>query len=91
MTSQHNIETFLAGFFTKPGFFLEIGCWDGEQISQTSYLEKKKDWKGLCVDPFPKNFTNRSCELCDKAISKDGLPRKFVKVSIDRRNGGDVS
>ena len=91
MTSQHRIELFLKCFFTEPGFFLEIGAWDGETISQTAYLERVKGWKGLCVDPFPKNFLNRTCEVCDKAISKDGLPRDFIKVSIDRRNGGDVS
>lgn len=91
MTSQHNIEVFLAGFFKEPGTFLEIGCWNGELISQTSYLEKVKGWKGLCVDPFPVEFDNRAAMVCNKAVSKDGQPRQFIKVSVDRRYGGDVS
>lgn len=91
MTSQHNIEVFLSGFFTTPGTFLEIGCWNGELISQTSYLEKQKGWKGLCVDPFPIGFEDRTAQLCSRAVSMDGKTRDFIKVSIDRRYGGDVS
>lgn len=90
-SSQHNIEYFIDKFFFRPGFFLELGCWHGEHISQTSYLEKVKKWNGLCVDPFPSGFEDRTCRVCPKAISKDGGKRDFIKVSIDRRYGGDVS
>jgi len=120
--SQHNIEAYLNHFFREPGFFLEIGCWDGELISQTAWLERERGWEGLCVDPFLRNFRNRKCRVCRKAVSGSiprgrfagfqvpGAPlslstetspqmnehnlggmREFVKVSIDRRNGGDVS
>jgi FkbM family methyltransferase len=89
--SQTNIEARLDALFPNPGTFLEIGCWNGELISQTAYLEQSKGWVGVCVDPFPTGFENRTCRVCAKAISKDGLPRPFIKVSIDRRHGGDVS
>jgi len=89
--SQHEIEKYLDEIFKERGFFLEIGCWQGELISQSAYLEREKGWSGLCVDPFPVSFEARTCRVCDKAISKDGLPRAFIKVSIDRRYGGDVS
>lgn len=91
LNSQHNIESYIDKFFFRPGFFLEIGCWHGEHISQTSYLEKVRGWNGLAVDPFPVGFEDRNCMLCQKAISKDGNKRQFIKVSIDRRYGGDVS
>lgn len=91
VTSQHNIESYIEKFFPKPGTFLELGCWNGEIISQSAYLEREKGWKGLCTDPFPMGFENRTCQLCEKAISKDGKPRTFIKVTIDRRDGGDVS
>lgn len=91
ISSQGNIEQYFDSLFTAPGYFLEIGCWDGEHYSQTAWLERERGWKGLCVDPFPYNFENRNCSLCKKAISIDGLPREFIKVSIDRRHGGDVS
>lgn len=72
------------------GFFLELGAWQGEHYSQSHYLEKQ-GYNGLCVDPFLYNFNNRKCQICPKAISADGKPRTFVKVSTDKRHGGDVS
>lgn len=89
--SQHEIEKFVLDHFKEPGYFLEIGCWDGELISQTAFLERNYGWKGLCVDPFPINFEKRSCNVCRKAVSADGKNRRFLKVSKDRRHGGDVS
>jgi len=89
--SQHKIEDYLEGRFQDPGTFLEIGAWDGALISQTIWLEKEHGWQGLCVDPFPRDFSLRSAKLAEVAISRDGKPREFVKVSIDRRDGGDVS
>jgi hypothetical protein len=89
--SQHAIEPYLEKMFPSPGYFLEIGCWMGDLISQSLYLESEKGWKGLCVDPFPSRFEKRTCQLCQKAVSGDGKPREFVKVGIDKRDGGDVS
>jgi hypothetical protein len=85
------LEQFLDSTFgTQTGMFLEIGCWDGYNLSQTLYLEQK-GWRGLCVDPFLKNFSNRTCMVCNKAVSADGKDREFVWVTTDRRDGGDVS
>ena len=89
--SQHEIEKYVNHFFQEPGFFLEIGCWDGELISQTAWLEREKGWRGLCVDPFPVNFRRRKCQVIQKAISGHSGTREFVKVGKDRRYGGDVS
>ncbi len=77
--------------FPNPSNFLEIGCWDGEHISQTAYLEREKGWAGVCVDPFPRNFANREATLVSKAISNDGKDKEFTKVYYDKRDGGDVS
>jgi hypothetical protein len=90
--SQSTIEPILDQLFPRGhGFFLEIGCWDGELISQTAYLERERGWTGVCVDPFPRSFQNRTCQVVGRAISRDGSPRTFRKVTIDRRYGGDVS
>lgn len=94
--SQHEIERYIQRFLPPwkvymPGKFLEIGAWDGELISQTAWLERQRGWTGVCVDPFPRDFTNRTCQVCSYAVSNDGLPREFIRVSIDRRDGGDVS
>lgn len=85
-----NIGQYVIPYFTKTGYFVEIGCWQGEHISQTFELEKI-GWTGVCVDPFPTRFENRKCDLIKKAVTKDGKTREFIKVSTDRRHGGDVS
>ena len=42
----------------KQGFFLDVGCFDGETISNTYKLEKY-GWNGICIDAFPQNFSTR--------------------------------
>ena len=92
-TSQFDIETILDTFYPQGhgATFIEIGCWDGKHISNTHYLEKEKKWTGVCVDPFPRNFNTRKCLVLHKAVSKDGLPRPFIRVYHDKRDMGDVS
>jgi hypothetical protein len=85
-----HIEKYVLPYFKEPGVFLEIGCWRGGHLSQSIELESV-GWHGVCVDPFPYDFDNRKCKLISSAVSKDGLPREFIKVSIDKRHGGDVS
>eukprot|EP00090_Calanus_glacialis_P003721 TRINITY_DN12746_c0_g1_i7.p1 TRINITY_DN12746_c0_g1~~TRINITY_DN12746_c0_g1_i7.p1 ORF type:complete len:286 (+),score=67.91 TRINITY_DN12746_c0_g1_i7:32-889(+) len=41
----------------KNGFFIEAGAWDGEQLSNTLYLETKLGWTGLLVEPNKGAFT----------------------------------
>ena len=89
--SQRGIERCLDDVFSSPGYFLEIGAWDGELLSQTAWLEHERSWTGTCVEPFPANFESRTCNLIPVALSADGKPRKFVKVSSDRRDNGNVS
>ena len=42
----------------KKGYFVDAGCCDGEQISNTYKLEKL-GWSGICIDVFPENFDRR--------------------------------
>lgn len=37
---------------THAGIFIEVGAWDGVDISNTYYLEKCKGWSGLLVEPI---------------------------------------
>lgn len=91
--SQSGIEEIIERYFggKRDGFFVEVGAWDGEHISQTAWLERERGWRGVCADPFPRGFESRACVVANHAVSAKGGTRKFIKVSIDRRHGGDVS
>ena len=50
---QHFRELFLrAGLKARSGVFVEIGAFDGESYSNTSFLADQ-GWKGLYVEPMP--------------------------------------
>ena len=40
LSQSKQIERVVESLFPSPGFFLEIGAWSGENISQTAYLER---------------------------------------------------
>ena len=54
----------------KNGYFIEIGASDGISLSNTYLLETKYDWKGICVEPIPKQYEllikNRPNSICYK-------------------------
>jgi len=46
------VNTILKFFNNKKnGFFIEAGAWDGEDLSNTIFLETQMDWTGLLVEP----------------------------------------
>merc|ERR1719154_74567 len=40
-----------SNFVQRNGFFIEAGAWDGEQLSNTIYMETQLGWTGLLVEP----------------------------------------
>jgi FkbM family methyltransferase len=61
----------------KNGFFLDVGSGDGTFMSNTKALEQK-GWTGICVDPFPRNMQDRSCQIFKEVVfSKTGERVKF--------------
>lgn len=69
------------------GFFIEMGAADGKTLSNTYLLEKKYNWKGLCIEPNPtyhtQLFENRNCHkstaLCH---DKSGVEIDFVLADL---------
>lgn len=47
------------------GFFVDLGSADGVKISNTKSLEDI-GWKGICIDPFPKNMTTKPARFLKK-------------------------
>ena len=70
----------------KPGFFLEVGCADAELISNTALLEKH-GWRGIAVDPFPRNFseTTRPRTVVERALVASEAGRE-VQFAICHAN-----
>jgi FkbM family methyltransferase len=62
----------------RDGFFLELGAYDGFDISNTYILEKQYGWSGICIEPDPVNFAKlvkeRNC-ICVQACV-DGASRE---------------
>jgi hypothetical protein len=70
--AQHN------NWLGKPGFFLDLGAYDGTHCSNSALLEKRFGWNGICVEPFPKGFENRRCVVVSRALTdKDGELLQF--------------
>jgi FkbM family methyltransferase len=61
----------------KDGFFLDVGSGDGTVMSNTKTLEQK-GWTGICIDAFPKNMQDRTCQVFKEAVSDEsGKKVKF--------------
>src|SRR5262245_10888680 len=54
----------------KNGFFLDVGSGDGTFISNTKALEQK-GWTGICVDAFPRNMQDRTCQIFKAVVSNE--------------------
>ena len=81
------------------GFFLEVGSGDGTVMSNTKALEQK-GWTGICVDPFPKNMQDRTCQVFKEVVFSDagqkvqffahpGLWSGIVDTLIEHPKGND--
>jgi FkbM family methyltransferase len=91
--SQAGQDKWVIDFFKKKknGFFLDIGAFDGIDISNTYILEKKYNWDGVCIDADPINFEslkkNRSCTCIHTAISKENKIVNFRSAGA----GGEIN
>jgi FkbM family methyltransferase len=74
------LETVFPG--VKDGFFLDIGSADGTLLSNTKALEER-GWRGLCIDPFPKNMQDRSCQMLKEVVFSETGKRVTFQASGD--------
>lgn len=52
---------------TRDGYFVDIGSWDAVKFSNSKALEEA-GWQGICADPFPRNWHDRTCRLFREVV-----------------------
>jgi FkbM family methyltransferase len=60
--SQLGQDKFIDDFFNKKenGIFVDVGANDGITLSNTFFLEKERNWEGICIEPLPLEFKKLS-------------------------------
>jgi len=70
----------------RPGFYVEIGAFDGRKKNSTIILEQD-NWNGVCVEPTPSSYAqlikNRKCHCENVAIWKDNTVKEFAVYDND--------
>ena len=74
------LETVFPG--VNDGFFVDVGSADGTLLSNSKALEER-GWRGLCIDPFPRNMHDRSCQMLEKVVFSETGKRVNFQASGD--------
>ena len=51
----------------RDGYFIDVGAWDAVEHSNSKALEDL-GWNGICIDPFPRNWRDRRCQLFREVV-----------------------
>lgn len=85
--SQYNQDKIIDDLVDKHtnGVFVEVGAYDGVDISNTFFFEKIRDWKGLVIEPIPSKHEqlvqNRWCyRYKGCAYSCDSVQLPFMHI-----------
>jgi FkbM family methyltransferase len=95
--SQMGQDMFLNRWFFKnrgPGFFIDVGAFDGILGSNTSYFEQHLQWSGIAFEPNPSAFevlrATRSCRLIQGcAYHQDGRVPFLALSEREQREGAN--
>jgi FkbM family methyltransferase len=78
--SQLGQDTWILKKYKYPGFFVDVGAYNGKEISNTLALEEV-GWTGICIEPEPMAYEecklNRSCIVDNSCVYN--LNGKIVK------------
>jgi len=70
----------------KPGFYVELGAWNGHKKNSTNILENA-GWNGVCIEPTPESFKElisyRRCRCLNVAVSNKNGKSKFTIFKDD--------
>ena len=87
--SQYGQDKYLDKYFKNKTkvFFLEVGGYDGETLSNTLMLEKYRQWDGVLVEAIPGLYKqiqnkNRNCYIINACISDTIEKQAFVSAGV---------
>ncbi len=66
----------------KNGYYVDVGSADGEFISNTFLLDQM-GWKGVCIDPFPKNMAKRTCQVFTQPVFSESGKKLLFRAAGD--------
>jgi hypothetical protein len=67
---------------TSDGYFVDIGSWDAVKFSNSKALEEA-GWQGVCADPFPRNWRDRTCQLFEEVVyGEAGQTVRFRRAGV---------
>jgi FkbM family methyltransferase len=68
---SENLQDLWVKYVVAPGktngYYLDVGSADGISGSNSKLLDDL-GWKGVCIDPFPKNMSTRTCQLFKQPV-----------------------
>lgn len=85
--SQSGQDKYIAKLikYKRDGFFLDVGAYDGINLSNTYFFEQSLDWKGICIEPNPEIFEklskNRKCTSVNCCIAAESGVLKYLSIS----------
>jgi FkbM family methyltransferase len=92
--SQMGQDLFLNRWIFKdrgPGFFVDVGAFDGELGSNTWFFEKRLGWTGVAFEPNPPEFEalrrTRSCRAIRACAYKRDGEVSFLALSEKEQDG----
>ena len=79
----------------EKGFFVEAGALDGEVLSNTLWLERKRNWTGLLIEPNEFSFQalkkrNRKSWIANSCLSTDSHPKQIVLGQVEPHFGVSI-
>lgn len=69
--------------YKSHGYYIDIGCADGELNNNTCILDKEFDWSGLCIDLLARNMQKRSCNVFKGLVLNVEKEVDFVTSEFD--------
>ncbi len=71
---------FAVGHGKRNGYYVDVGSADGVEISNT-YLLDQMGWKGICIDPFPKNMQRRTCQVFRQPVFSESGKKVLFRAA----------